>query len=297
MAWAVVESENNSSWTYFLHHLKVAIPTIDTVNCTVISARDKGLSTAADRMIPNTHKAHCCRQCTDSIWDGSEKDILRNCTCQNFGNNGRYVNCLSFKTFQSILTLILAVYTKLGEICPAAAAYLRATDQSKFTTVHFSGNRQGHDTSNIAGSMNTSLATIRELGIVPMLNAIWAKYMITRTARHDASLRLKVTQTLTPYSEELLRKSLDWRDRNRVEQGGPAGRQAEVTQLNGHVHVVDLDNRTCTCGDVNYKENGVPCGHTVSLLAALHERAINYMPSKLGRDNWGRYIPGKCSAS
>ena len=57
--------------------------------------------------------------------------------------------------------------------------------------------------------MNASLIAIRELGIVPMLDAIWTKYMATRTARQDASLRLKVTQMLTPYSEALLRKSLD----------------------------------------------------------------------------------------
>ena len=119
-----------------------------------------------------------------------------------------------------------------------------------------------------------------------MLDAIWTKYMATRTARQDASLRLKVTQTLTPYSEALLRKSLDWRDRNQVERGGIAGRQAQVTQLNSHIYISDLDKRTCTCGDVNYKENGVLCGHTVSLLAGLYEWAIDYILSKLGRDNW-----------
>ena len=67
LAWAVVESENDSSWTYFLHHLKAAIPTIDTVNCTIISDRDKGLSTATDRMIPNAHKAHCCKHLADNV--------------------------------------------------------------------------------------------------------------------------------------------------------------------------------------------------------------------------------------
>ena len=164
--------------------------------------------------------------------------------------------------------------------------YLRAIDQSKFTTVHFPGNRQGHNTSNIAESMNASLVAIRESGMIPMLNAIWMKYMTTRTARREASLELKESQTLTLYGQALLRKSLNWRDRNRVERGGPAGRQAQVTQINGQVHLVDLDSRSCTCGDVNYKENKVPYGHTVSLLAALHERAIDYMPAKLGRDNW-----------
>ena len=76
---------------------------------------------------------------------------------------------------------------------------------------------------------------------------------------------------LTPYSEALLQKSLDWWDRNHVERGSPAGSQIQMTQLNSHIHVVDLDNRTYTCSDINYKENGVLCGHTVSLLAGLYE--------------------------
>ena len=52
--------------------------------------------------------------------------------------------------------------------------------------------------------MNASLIAIRKLGIVPMLDTIWMKYMATHTACQDASLHLKVTQTLTPYSETLL---------------------------------------------------------------------------------------------
>ena len=91
---------------------------------------------------------------------------------------------------------------------------------------------------------------------------------------------------LTPYSEALLQKSLDWWDRNHVERGSPAGSQIQMTQLNSHIHVVDLDNRTYTCSDINYKENGVLCGHTVSLLAGLYEWAIDYILSKLRCNNW-----------
>ena len=40
-AWAVVESENKDSWTWFLSYLKKAIP--ESVGMTLISDRDKGL--------------------------------------------------------------------------------------------------------------------------------------------------------------------------------------------------------------------------------------------------------------
>ena len=63
----LLRAKNNSSWAYFLNHLKAAIPTIDTVNCTVINDRDMGFSTATDQMIPNTHKAHCYKHLADHV--------------------------------------------------------------------------------------------------------------------------------------------------------------------------------------------------------------------------------------
>ena len=44
LAWAVVESENKNSWTWFFSHLKTAIP--EVVGITLISDRDKGLLAA-----------------------------------------------------------------------------------------------------------------------------------------------------------------------------------------------------------------------------------------------------------
>jgi len=51
LAWAVVESENTESWTWFLSHLKVAIP--DWVGMTLISDRDKGLGAAEQQVYGN----------------------------------------------------------------------------------------------------------------------------------------------------------------------------------------------------------------------------------------------------
>ena len=44
LAWAIVESENKDSWTWFFSHLKTAIP--EVLGMTMISDRDKGLLAA-----------------------------------------------------------------------------------------------------------------------------------------------------------------------------------------------------------------------------------------------------------
>jgi len=58
LAYAVVESENTSSWEYFIAHLKAAIPRITF--CTIISDRGKGLLAAIPETLPQAVQAYCC---------------------------------------------------------------------------------------------------------------------------------------------------------------------------------------------------------------------------------------------
>lgn len=59
LAWAVVESENTESWTWFFKHLRDCIP--DTVGMTMFSNRDKGLIKAATEVYGTTiQHLYCC---------------------------------------------------------------------------------------------------------------------------------------------------------------------------------------------------------------------------------------------
>lgn len=60
LGWAVVESENQHSWTWFLEHLRVSIPKIWHEPCTVISDRDKGLLQAEEVLGPRICRGYCC---------------------------------------------------------------------------------------------------------------------------------------------------------------------------------------------------------------------------------------------
>jgi len=50
LAWAVVESENEQSWRYFLRHLKIALPAINDLTTVIITDRDKGLQAAQSEL-------------------------------------------------------------------------------------------------------------------------------------------------------------------------------------------------------------------------------------------------------
>ncbi len=59
LAWAIVEGESAESWGFFLEHLTIAIPEVDSDITTIISDRDKGLAAVDDR-VPSAHRAWCC---------------------------------------------------------------------------------------------------------------------------------------------------------------------------------------------------------------------------------------------
>jgi len=69
LAWAVVESENQSSWEWFLHHLRWALPLLAEEEATLISDRDKGLLEAEEVLGPQVTRAFCCHHLKGNFTD------------------------------------------------------------------------------------------------------------------------------------------------------------------------------------------------------------------------------------
>lgn len=67
LAWAVVESENRSSWEYFLRLLRRAIPEVSSERVGFISDRDKGLMEAEEVLGPVVVRALCCRHLKENF--------------------------------------------------------------------------------------------------------------------------------------------------------------------------------------------------------------------------------------
>jgi hypothetical protein len=69
LAWAVVESENEASWGYFLRLLRRSIPEISSERCVLISDRDKGLIEADKVLGDQVQRAFCCRHLKENFID------------------------------------------------------------------------------------------------------------------------------------------------------------------------------------------------------------------------------------
>jgi hypothetical protein len=83
LAWAVVESENERSWRWFLSHLSAAIPQLDGELTTLISDRDKGLQAAEDEL-EHVKRAFCVQHIAANVQTKYGIEARRkfvSCTC------------------------------------------------------------------------------------------------------------------------------------------------------------------------------------------------------------------------
>ncbi|KAE8241166.1 hypothetical protein A4X06_0g7640 [Tilletia controversa] len=67
LAWALVRSESQDKWNWFLHLLLVACPTLDFSGTTIISDRQKGHLNAIQEVIPGTTEGFCCWHLAENV--------------------------------------------------------------------------------------------------------------------------------------------------------------------------------------------------------------------------------------
>jgi hypothetical protein len=67
LAWALVPSENQENWEYFLNLLSKAYLPCFAQGFVIISDRDKGLVLATEKVLPNVAHAKCCYYIQDNL--------------------------------------------------------------------------------------------------------------------------------------------------------------------------------------------------------------------------------------
>jgi hypothetical protein len=147
----------------------------------------------------------------------------------------------------------------------------------------FRGCRYGHDTSNIAESLNQVLRFDQELPVVEMLDNLWHRVMEKRARRlQAASKALAQGLSATPWVEGKVEEARTWALANTVQVSSPI--EGRVVQPNGSIHLVNTAARVCSCR--RYQENGIPCGHAMTLIFAIGDAIAPYLPEELSVGRW-----------
>lgn len=264
----MVESENRSSWEWFLRNLRHAIPEVSTDECTFVSDRDKGLLEAEAVLGPRMVTAWCCYH-------------LKTNFTEKFG---RALSPLFWRVARASSEATYNVALKeLRERKAEAACWLEGQDPTKWAEWCFPGRRYGHDTSNITESLNQVLRFDRELPITELLDAIWHRVMAKRSRRLLAAQRaLANGASITPWVEAQVEAQRLYAQANTVQISSPTS--ARVVEPNNQVHIVDLRVGTCTCR--RFQANGIPCGHAMAFILRIGNQLTPYLPPILSAANW-----------
>lgn len=265
LAWAIVESENTSSWESLFLLLKRAIP--QCLKMTLISDRDKGLH-AANGILGDGVACLIC--CFHLKWN----------FLQRYQGLEQYFWPIANAKTHFDYELQIG---ELQQVNSAAASYLIAVDLSLWVTCYLSGQNIGHKISNPVESMNNLLKDGHEPSILDLLNEIWHLTMSQRFKWYEtACALLEKNQVLTDFCLRQLLNSERWAQKNSVWIASQV--LGQVKQANDRVYIVNLADSTYNCG--HFQVIGIPCGHTLTWIYALNQSPRNYVPHTFTVQTW-----------
>ena len=239
---------------------------------TLISDRDKGL-TNVDDVFPYAIRTWCCWHLAENVKTGYGGAR----SAQFFW---RVARARSVEEYERAIS-------ELRQIHSQAADYISNLPPSLYATAFHPGHRYGHDTSNVAESLNKDILEEREMPVLTMLDTIWHKEMDRRFNRFVRAQSLDSNHRLTQHGQNLLLESLQFAEGNQVTMSSLNPISGRVRQPNRRIHIVNVTEKTCTCR--RYQDNEVPCGHAMSIILRLpvgQNAPINYMPEYLYRTSW-----------
>ncbi|XP_028075915.1 uncharacterized protein LOC114278109 [Camellia sinensis] len=246
LAYAIVDSENNTNWGWFFQHLPNMVPSDRTL--TFVSDRNVGLMEAMPIFFPTSHHAFCLQHLQ-----------------RNLRNKLRYVNSMHRIGLVSKLRkcayapTITTFNQKADEFQQSGKAiatkFLADAHPQHWANAFFRSRRYGEMSSNVAKSFNFWIREARNLPITRMVDSIRGQIM-----RQMAKRRVSAhtwTSAICPKME------------SRLEEAYSKSRAWKVSQANNDVYevhsfpsvMVDIGRRTCPC--FQWQINEFPCAHAI----------------------------------
>ncbi|GJZ71931.1 mutator type transposase [Tanacetum coccineum] len=253
VAYGIVESENQYSWTWFLKCLGDDFDLYSNSNFTFITDRQKGLLPALEKLFPHAEHRYCVRHIYENMnltWKGSEyKEMLWKCASST-------TTVMFEKNMQ-----------ELKDFNKKAYEWLKQIPAEHWSRAYFSG-RAHCDLliNNICEVFNRQLLEARDSPIITALEHV-REYLMKRIVvvqkiieKCDGPLTPAVARVFDIIKEASSECIVDWNG-------------ADQYQVKGYLqeqYVVNLNQRTCSCR--KWEISGIPCKHAI---AAIHDMADN----------------------
>ncbi|KAJ0946197.1 putative transcription factor interactor and regulator CCHC(Zn) family [Helianthus annuus] len=253
VAYAIVESENKESWTWFLEILGDDLGLGTYSNFTFISDRQKGILPAISKLFPCAEHRYCLRHIHENMKVTFKGDLYKEklwkCACAT-----------------TVPELGIAM-DELKAFNKKAHLWLSKIPPLHWSRAYFSGRAvSGIVLNNMCEVFNGKIVEGRDKPIISALEYI-REYLMRRIVT-VLNVIEKSEGLLTPKATELLEGIK--RDATAYHVQWNGGDLYQVSGKPNHARVVNLAARTCSCRA--WEVTGMPCRHAV---AAIWEKAAN----------------------
>ena len=271
IAFAVVESENTESWTWFFERLSTIVE--DGSDLSIISDRCASVFTAKDKWYPRAHHGICLvhlqRNVNDKFKGLQQKAMV-----------GRAGDAFRVLEFKEIMELIKLTDWRCWD-------YLEKIDKKLWTRSHFEGERFNVMTSNAAESLNNALLPARDSPIMALFEFIRRKLCTWYVSRRTEISKMKgnvpdniqkiLVEQLVLSTGLLVMPCSTW--------------LFEVTHRPTNFgFTVDLDKRTCTC--LEFQKLGLPCRHAIAAASCRNMQYTMFVCKHHLKETWAETVRG-----
>ncbi|XP_060201958.1 uncharacterized protein LOC132630394 [Lycium barbarum] len=253
-----VDSENDSSWTWFFERFRDAFG--ERENMCFVSDRHESIWNASAVVYPGLpHYA-----CIWHLWN----NLIKQCHRNKEQMRKLYYAMAKAYTLQEFNECMGRV-TKIDR---KHRRYLFEIGYHKWTQIHATVKRTWTHISNIAESINNATMNARELPVAKLLD--FMRELVERwNATHNEEAKNTFTD-LTKKYQEIINKN-----------GVRASTEFLHTVIDGvRRFTVCLRARTCTCGRFQLDE--IPCGHAMAAIVYRHQHGAEYTSAYYSNKNF-----------
>lgn len=261
VAYAVVDSETEDNWMWFLVNLHSAVVE-QYRNITFISDRNNGLLEAVSRAFPLSAHSYCIHHLQGNI----KKKIRGNCAGFRKKIVKDFLSCAYAVSVDVFHKNIEALKKEGGA---AIADFIDSLPPENWSCAYFPGKRYGDMASSVAESFNSWILEERHLPVMNMLDKLRVKIMNFNANKLVESDTW--TNELCPFFQKLLNEN--W---NKSRHWTISRSSQNVFEVHSEVRAtVDLGERTCSCK--SWQIRCFPCSHAVCVVRRKGTSIYDYI--------------------
>ncbi|CAA7044462.1 unnamed protein product [Microthlaspi erraticum] len=271
LAFAVVDSEKDNSWAWFMGQLKMFVN--DSPDLVFFSDRHPSIYPAIAMVFPQAHHGACTVHLWRNVRDRFKSKRLANLM-------SAAARCFTVSEFNRI-------FLQIQRLNPGCAAYLLDIGFGHWTRVHCTGRRYNIMDSNIAESWDAVLKEAREFPLICMMEYIRTSVMNWFAIRRAKSHLHK--GTLTPNVRKIMEKTFE--DSTALAVRTICTMEFQVQEPYGESHTVKIIDGTCTC--MRFQLLGIPCTHAIAAAVKIDLPTDSMVSWGFYGETWTRGFDGK----